>query len=260
MSTAINNLGIPTKRKRLEDVCPTPGCGTPVRWKVMWDPDRGAMPPGVPICQGCAERDQETQVSTRYEDPIIRALDECGVNISEYGTISFDTWDDSHDLHLSAARRWMLGITGESGEGAGLYLHGSNGNGKTALAVACIRHLLESGERPGRIVFTRARRFLQDLTEAYKAGGAKSLIRRAEGVRLLVLDEFGKEPPTSHSASVLSEIIDNRRGGTILTSNHSLSELSVRYAHVDGMEHLVSRLGPKRFTHLEFTGPDRRFM
>lgn len=231
-----------------------PGCGREVRWHAMRLPGLGTILDAPPLCEACAEPDAPPARPFPLED-----LSLAGVDVEEWGEMSLEGWDPSHDPHLERARRFV-GELGRGVRGKSLYLHGTNGNGKTSLAVAVVRELIETHDVPGaRIRFVRARQFLRELGDAYRTGTADQVVRRARRVALLVLDEIGKEPPTEHSAGLLAEVIEGRRGSTVLTSNHSLDELAMRYSHVDGMEHLISRLGPREFDHLEFTGPDRRF-
>lgn len=248
---------VPTETRLLEGECPR--CGADVRWQVMWHPQRGAIPPGTPVCDGCQGEGAPT-APRRYDDAELQELHEAGVHVPDHSRMDFDAWDASHDPHLRHAQQLVRAVASGSGrESPDLYLWGSTGNGKTSLAVACIRELVRRGIPGQRMWFVRSRAFLRQLGASYSKGGAGELMGRAKGAALLVLDEFGKEPPTQHSVDLLAEIIDERRGATILTSNHSLDDLVTRYSHVDGMEHLLSRLGPRRFRELGFTGPDRRW-
>lgn len=254
--TKVSDL-IPEEPRRLEGNCPR--CGTPVVWVVLWHPERGAFPGGTPVCESCSDDGSETTRRRRYDHPQLEALHQAGVYVPKYSSMDFEAWDDTHDPHLELARQFVDAVCRRGELAPGLFLHGPTGNGKTSLAVACLRELVRRGIPAYRLWFVLSRTFLRDLGAAYSQGNASQLVARAKGVQMLVIDEFGKEPPTDHSAALLAEIIDQRRGGTVITSNHSLHEIAVRYVHVDGMEHLISRLGPREFQHLEFTGPDRRF-
>ena len=258
MMTKLGEM-VPHETRECTGHCPR--CGHPVKWVALWDPERGAMPGGTPVCEACAAKDGADQAAgVSWDDPELQHLHEAGVYVPDHRDMTLAAWDPTHDAHRDHAVHLVEALTKGTGrEGPDLFLWGSTGNGKTSLAVACIRSLIRSGIEGRRMWFVRSRAFLRQLGDAYRSGGSGELVGRAKGARLLVLDEFGKEPPTQHSVDLLAEIIDERRGATILTSNHGLEELVVRYSHVDGMEHLISRLGPRRFRHLEFTGPDRRW-
>lgn len=250
--------GMATRFEQRSGDCP--GCGVGLRWTVGIIDGR-PFPGGPAFCEPCSEDRAPKSRGHRYVDPVLEAMHAAGVPVERYRDMTFDTWDDSDDYHLGAVRRFAAAVAfNESGPDAGgLYLHGTTGNGKTALAAATVRHVIEYGKvHPAGIMFFRSREFLATLTATYGDGGRDAFMNRARRCRLFVLDELGREPQTRHSLEVLADVIDARTTGTLVTSNYSLAALAEIYSSIDGADHFISRLGPAQFRHLQFVGPDRR--
>lgn len=234
-------------------------CGTEFRVRALLMGGRPVLGTSV-LCQACADEEAPapTLASHFGLDAVGSALHEAGAPVHKLGHMTLGLWDESHDRPVAEARRFVALVASgpRGGAGRGLYLHGDPGNGKSSLAVACMRELVDAGVLPHQMMFVVTRALLRRLGGGYGDAASERLISRAKGVRLLVLDELGKEPPTENSISQLSEILDYRAGGTIVTSNLSLAELGERYSDREGMESLISRLSEYRT--LAFNGPDRR--
>jgi len=101
-------------------------------------------------------------------------------------------------------------------------LMGSVGTGKTHLALAAARQLIE---RRTRCYFTTVPRLLEDLRETQRPNAARQLAdlrRTIEDVPALVLDDLGADRPTDFAAEQLFLILDRRwqeRRRTLITSN-----------------------------------------
>jgi DNA replication protein DnaC len=156
------------------------------------------------------------------------------------------------------------------------YLWGRAGCGKTHLAVAKIKQLLNdnkklSGERNlhtiyvdgepqryGNLIFISVPKLLHDIRSAFDPGSGQSdsdIIQIYSECWYLVLDDLGAEKTTDFVKSVLYQIIDYRYNwmkNTIITSNLSLDELAQRFD--DRVASRIAGMGKV----IEITGKDRR--
>lgn len=190
-------------------------------------------------------------------------LAELGVNVREHGRSTLDSWDTSlaGSEPVEAAREFV-GQTREAGPYdpvRGLYLHGTTGNGKTALAVAVMRELLLDPEWISSwIVFDRADALIREVQDTYGSDRRTgAVVERRLNAVVWVLDDLGTEKVSDDVARVLTEIISRRAlWPTVITSNLSPTEYEDRH---DGLVRLGSRLGPAYFRAIEVVGRDRRY-
>lgn len=105
------------------------------------------------------------------------------------------------------------------------YFYGSCGRGKTHLAVCLLRPILPNAKLTHIQDISRNFRKCEDAFEEEKL--IKNYVDRN-----YCFDDFGTEKITDFLLSIIYEIIDKRwqtmKGGLIITSNYSLSELSAR--------------------------------
>ena len=88
-------------------------------------------------------------------------------------------------------------------QGAGLFLYGASGAGKTFLAAAIINELTDRGYR---CLYTSMLSIMNTLpTLSYET--RYYFINQFSNVQLLVLDDFGIETETSYSSNVLNGIV-----------------------------------------------------
>ena len=151
---------------------------------------------------------------------------------------------------LKACRRWV----NELKEGEGLVLCGSYGTGKTHLATATAREVME---RYGMTVwFSTFAGMLQELKGTY--GNSREFnetLQKYRIVDLLVIDDLGKENLTPWASEMLFTIIDERyrnMKAVIITTNLMPKELS---QHID--EAIMSRLA-EMCTFIKVSGEDYR--
>jgi DNA replication protein DnaC len=148
---------------------------------------------------------------------------------------------------MAAAGTW------QQQPGDGLLISGPAGTGKTHLAAAVIRALIDSGKQQVR--FMRCADLFAQLRDAMSGGesterGILDPYRQAE---FLTLDDLGAGSLSDHERRVMLDLIDSRLNSvraTIVTTNLSTVEI----AALD--ERLGSRLAG--FTRIALGGADRR--
>lgn len=144
--------------------------------------------------------------------------------------------------------------------GQSFYFSGSFGTGKTYLACAIARQLVYHKRR---VRFVTSVDLLIELQSTYgKAEAEKDVLARYSKCDVLILDDFGKEPPTEWALSRLYAIVNNRDADMlplVVTSNYRISELVSRMAGCDEStaEALASRLAGM-CEAVEIAGEDRR--
>lgn len=128
---------------------------------------------------------------------------------------------------------------GAAGKGRGVYLSGTNGTGKTTLAVLAVRDWVQRG---GTALFLA----VPDLLDMLRPGGREmaeevadsqaDLMARLCSVGLLVLDDIGAQKESGWTRDRLFLIINRRYDAgrvTVLTSNYKLGEMAARMAGDD---------------------------
>lgn len=157
---------------------------------------------------------------------------------------------------LARGREWLEGY--RAGERRNLLLYGTVGSGKTGLAVAVAKDLVEDvvGVR-----FVVLRELLHDMVERISRGlpaGDPGLY----DVAVLVLDDLGAERPTNYARNELAVLVERRyqaRLPIIATSNYDPDALADRLGHDDPVvgQRIVSRLSDRALMR-RFKGEDRR--
>lgn len=151
--------------------------------------------------------------------PMFRAADirRCDAKVQRY----------SASLSPMGGRECAYGAS-SSDLGKGLVLQGKVGRGKTYSACAVLLDHLE--DYPVR--FATMQGILRDIQGAFNGVERMGdVMGRYRNVRLLVIDDFGKEQPTKWSLPVMFEIIDGRYSQckpTIFTTQYRGIELAKR--------------------------------
>jgi DNA replication protein DnaC len=134
----------------------------------------------------------------------------------------------------------------------GLLIFGHTGVGKTYLAAAITRELLEIGQE---ILFLEVSRLYSELRECMKRNESEeSLIAQYVHARWLVLDDFGAGALTDFERRYALDLLNRRANAkrkTILTTNLRLEEIAEKLD-----ERIASRLSG--FDQIEAQGKDRR--
>lgn len=145
--------------------------------------------------------------------------------------------------------------------GAGLYIHGAVGRGKTYAASAIAREFLLSGYN---VVFTTAKGMLEAIKATFDGESpTKGAVSRYAKCDLLVIDDLGKEDATEWSVGTVFSVLNTRYEDmrpTVITSNYRLADLARRLGRrgesVTG-EAIASRIG-QTCAQVALSGPDRR--
>ena len=114
--------------------------------------------------------------------------------------------------------------------GAGLYIHGGVGAGKTHSASAMARLFAEAGYD---VAFTTAKGMLERVKATFDEGGTEAAVARYAKCDVLVLDDLGKEDATEWSVGTVFSVLDasyEDMRPTIVTSNYAPGALADRLA------------------------------
>lgn len=131
------------------------------------------------------------------------------------------------------------------GSRRGLVISGRVGRGKTyAASAVLIAHLLDYPVR-----FATMQGILREIQATFNGGErASDVVARYKNIRLLLIDDFGKEQPSKWSLPIMFEIIDGRYAAnkpTIYTTQYAGKDLLGRLI-VDGdrstAEAIISRM------------------
>ena len=215
-----------------------------------------------------------------YAGDILEDLHAAGVNAAKYRDATLDAFDGSDDPAAAAAARsylanwrhgrfvprdWMYfyGTGSERGR-QGVVSIGRTGNGKTFLAVAIARWLIEASLlNPRRFGFATAETILLESEATFRTNADDSeirLLRRYEQLDLLVIDDVGVRDLSPHAVRLFDELTKRREcRATIWTSNLSLRVLA---GGPEYLRRITSRIagecGDGGCYVVEFCGPDRR--
>lgn len=105
----------------------------------------------------------------------------------------------------------------------GILLMGSSGTGKTHLAVAALRHLMQRGHRAR---FYDYRELLKELQASYDPDGATSeagILERIIETEVLLIDDIGASKPSEWARDTMGHILNKRYNDkrvTLLTTNY----------------------------------------
>jgi DNA replication protein DnaC len=146
---------------------------------------------------------------------------------------------------LNAVAAWL-----RDSRSPGFFLSGGVGVGKTHLAVAICRALLEVGQD---VLLVNAARFYRELRGAFNTeGGEESVMSAYCRAPWLLFDDAGAGALTDFERRYLLDLLDQRSSRkTIITSNLTVEEFAKRLD-----ERIASRL--REFTLFQCGGADRR--
>lgn len=120
----------------------------------------------------------------------------------------------------------------------GLYIWGTTNTYKTSVSAAFLAAAMRKEKKPG--IYVKSYRLIDDILASYKdhegAETRAAIVKRMVSAPYLVIDDFGKEKASEHSARVIFEILDGRfenpscaDAWTIITSNWNPNEVAFRF-------------------------------
>jgi DNA replication protein DnaC len=209
---------------------------------------------------------------------VLDVLADAGVNCHRYKNATLDTFraDEDPDA-LVVAQNFVEDFAASARDRfptrEWLFFYGTNaavdpaskqtlrvgkmGNGKTHLAIAIARQLVETNYlRRGDIRFITAEELLLTIEATYRndsGDSVASLLRRFGSYKLVIIDDFGVRKPTDHVERIFDELCKRREGqATIWTSNLGPKQIGEL-----GLSRIFSRFrGNAR--SVPFSGRDRR--
>lgn len=217
--------------------------------------------------QAAADKEREKQA---IRDDINRLMTKAGLDGRYDGktldTISAHGEDQTVEKALKACRYFVDRYESALDKGRGLYLVGKPGVGKTHMAAGVARAVMERYRTP--VMMLSMVDLLSRLRATYndESGESEAVLMRTLGmVDLLIIDDLGKEHPTSWTLERVYQIIDGRyqqKKCVIVTTNYNDAVLIKRLSK-DGQldtttaEAIVSRLH-EMCANIEIKGKDYR--
>lgn len=149
-------------------------------------------------------------------------------------------------------------LAGEVLRSRNVYIHGDVGTLKTHLASATAIELVRRGQK---VVFSAMWKVLDEIKVGFRDGS--NPLPRYQQAQALVIDDFGKEAPTSFALERMFALMDERNARmlpTVVTTQYKPSKLIERLTlngDADTAKAIVSRLRQDCRT-VELSGKDRR--
>lgn len=205
----------------------------------------------------CQERRRELILRER-----IRAiLAQGGMALPGYRRMTLASWEDRDGGRVAQAVCEFTRRFGPT-EPCWLYLHGPYGSGKTHIAVAVARQLLEDHDvHPTMIRWAEYCSAVQDSWDGDRRLTFHSLLNKG----LLIIDDMDKRKPTQWALDQLYELVDGRmirHKPTIITANRDLMSLrdwwTKNPACRDAAEAIISRIAGSVSKGICFAMPDYR--
>lgn len=138
---------------------------------------------------------------------------------------------DKNRAAYNTAKKYADEFEFYEANGKGIYFEGTCGTGKTHLAVSIALQLLRAGIP---VICKTSIDILKDIKSTYESEtliSEKEVFDRYKNIRLLIIDDFGKEQCTDWSTPAFYEIINDRyeqMKPTIITTNYNEDSLIKR--------------------------------
>jgi DNA replication protein DnaC len=190
-------------------------------WKLVPRGDRAGG--NVAVACECGTAERATQVISRARIP--KRYEHC--DFESYVTDLTDgkTWTAQHAQSMSQAKLMTKGfVAGYPGSSEkGLLLMGPSGVGKTHLAVAALKELIQRGHAG---LFCDYRELLKEIQASYNPASESTEMGILEPIRtveILVLDDLGASKPSDWVRDIVGIVLNaryNEKRTTIITTNY----------------------------------------
>lgn len=155
-----------------------------------------------------------------------KQLHACNVPLN----LHFVEWDKVAEVNRQALTKYRSNLAVNVAQGAGLYLWGDYGRGKSAIAALLCREWIQAARQP--CYWIRHHEWPTLVIEKTQLDELYTIAQWCEIVPLLVVDEFSIRDKVAFTETALEELVRRRidaRKCTIITSNVAPAELKLRY-------------------------------